>query len=169
LIAGLCAVLFVSILSWWIVRTAESGALAGNEIQAGLELQTIGQAIRIYAQDYGGQYPDSFRTLLLRENLSSECFASPARSETPAQGATTREVADDLDSGGHVSYVYLGRGLTTKTATLFAVIAYEMPDRGGGGNVLFGDGHVEYFDGSVLSKIIGRAATGEFPVTMPSQ
>jgi prepilin-type processing-associated H-X9-DG protein len=105
----------------------------------------------------------------LNEDVTSDAFVSPLRDETPAGGATTREVADNLDSGGHVSYIYLGKGLTTKTVMADMVVAYEMPvPPDGGGNVLFGDGHVEYFDGSVLSKIVGRMATGKFPVTMPS-
>ncbi len=97
-------------------------------------------------------------------------FISPMRSETPAEGATTRQIADQLDAGGHLSYVYLGRGLTAHTVTPNMVVAYEMPaSANGGGNVLFGDGHVEYFGGDYISNVVAKAATGEFPVTMPSE
>jgi prepilin-type processing-associated H-X9-DG protein len=149
-------------------RPSFNGSCSTPRLKSACNLRQIGEAILLYSNDFQGQYPDSFQTMLLNEDITSSVFVSPSRAETAAQGATMREVADDLDSGGHVSYVYLGRGLSMKTATPDMVIAYEMPDRDGGGNVLFGDLHVEYFDGSVLSKIVGRVATGEFPVTMPS-
>ena len=142
-----------------------------TRVKSATNLRQIGEAILLYSNDFQGQYPDSFRTILLNEDVTSDTFVSPSRDETPAGGATTRAVADDLDSGGHVSYVYLGEGLTTKTAMPETVVAYEIPvaTDGGGANVLFGDGHVEFFEGSVLSKIVSRASTGVFPVTMPSQ
>ena len=138
-------------------------------VKSATNLRQIGEAILLYSNDFQGQFPDSFRTILLNEDVTSDTFVSPSRDETPAGGATTREVANDLDSGGHVSYIYLGKGLTTKTALPNTIVAYEMPVPTDGGNVLFGDGHVEFFDGPVLSKIVGRASTGVFPVTMPSQ
>jgi prepilin-type processing-associated H-X9-DG protein len=68
-----------------------------------------------------------------------------------------------------VSYVYLGRGLTSSTVKPKDVVAYERPiDRTSGANVLFGDGHVEFVDGNLIGKIAGRAASGIWPVTMSS-
>jgi len=141
-----------------------------GRVKSASNLRQIGQAILLYGNDHQGKYPDSFQTILLNEDITSEVFVSPSRSETPASGATQQQAADQLTEGGHVSYVYLGRGLSANTVTPDTIVAYEMiPNSGDGSNVLFGDGHVEYFAAPTAAKIIGRAATGEFPVTMPSE
>jgi prepilin-type processing-associated H-X9-DG protein len=106
---------------------------------------------------------------LLNEDITSSVFVSPLTSDTPAQGATPQAIADQLVAGGHLSYVYLGRGLNAKTVTPEMIVAYEkLPASSKGANVLFGDGHAEWFDGATVAKIIDRAASGEFPVTRPS-
>jgi len=132
-------------------------------------LRQIGQAILLYTNDHQGEYPDSFQTTLLNEDITSDVFVSPLRSETPANGPTTQAIADQMGAGGHVSYIYLGRGLSVNTVTPNAIVAYEMiPNAGGGTNVLFGDGHVEWVGPVTIGKIGSRAASGRFPVTMPA-
>jgi prepilin-type processing-associated H-X9-DG protein len=46
-----------------------------------------------------------------------------------------------------LSYVYVGQALTLQTATADHIVAYEPLENhdGDGVNVLFGDGHVEFF------------------------
>jgi prepilin-type processing-associated H-X9-DG protein len=152
-----------------IEHQATQAARRANLIQSGLDLRTIGQAIRFYADNDHGEYPDSFQSLLLKEDVSAEEFASPARLETPATGPTSRAVAGELIAGGHLSYVYVGRGLCANLVTPETVVAYEIPiESGDGTNVLFGDGHTEFVDGTVASKVIAREAAGRFPVTRPS-
>jgi prepilin-type processing-associated H-X9-DG protein len=142
---------------------------AVNRVKSASNLRQIGQAILQYTQDFKGQYPDSFGTILLNEDVTSSVFVSPSRSETPAQGPTTQAAADQLADSAHVSYVYLGRGLTSSTAKPEDIVAYERPvDPNGGANVLFGDGHAEFIDGILIGKIAGRAASGIWPVTMSS-
>jgi prepilin-type processing-associated H-X9-DG protein len=130
-------------------------------------LRQIGESIARYAHDFQGQYPDSFRTLLLKEAIESDVFISPLRDETPAQGPTTQAVADQLTNGGHLSYVYLGKGLSTETVTPDTIIAYELMSdkiRTKVANFLFGDGHVEYLDATYYKNILAAAASGKFPV-----
>ena len=164
------AVLVCAFLALFELPSENQEPRSAPRVKSASNLRQIGQAILLYSQDFAGQYPDTFQSLLMNEDITSGVFVSPSRSETPAEGATTRQIADQLDAGGHVSYVYLGRGLTARTVTPNMVVAYEMPtSENGGGNVLFGDGHVEYFDGDYISNLVAKAATGEFPVTMPSE
>ena len=138
-------------------------------VRSASNLRQIGQAILLYTNDHQGQYPDSFATILLNEDVTSEVFVSPSRNETPAIGPTTQAIADQLAAGGHLSYVYLGRGLSTASVIPATIVAYEIPlDSNSGGNVLFGDGHVEFEPATYMAKIITKAAIGQFPVTMPS-
>jgi prepilin-type processing-associated H-X9-DG protein len=130
-------------------------------------LRQIGQGILLYTNDHNGDYPDSFAIILLNEDVTSAEFVSPSRSETPAAGPTTQAIAAQLVPGPHLSYVYLGRGLSANTVTPDTIVAYELinPD---GTNLLFGDGHVEFFDGPETAKIMAKVSCGKFPVTMPS-
>lgn len=137
--------------------------------ESAAHLRAIGQAITMYTTDHQGAYPDSFQTVLLNEAVTSDIFILPRSTDTPATGPTTQTVADQLTAGGHLSYVYLGSGLTVNTATAKTIVAYQIsPIPGFGTNVLFGDGHVEAVDAATIAKIIARAASGQFPVTMPS-
>jgi prepilin-type processing-associated H-X9-DG protein len=107
--------------------------------------------------------------LLLEGDITSEAFVSPLGSDTPASGPTTQAIADQLTAGGHLSYIYLGRGLTTQTATADTIVAYEnLSLAHTGANVLFGDGHVEFEDPKLVTQIINKSASGKFPVTMPT-
>jgi prepilin-type processing-associated H-X9-DG protein len=138
-----------------------------GRVRSASNLRQIGQAILLYTNDFNGDYPDSFATILMDEDVTSGVFVSPERNETPAIGPTTQSMAVQLIPGPHLSYVYLGRGLSIKTVTPDTIVAYELvvPD---GTNVLFGDGHVEFFDAKTAAKIVAKASTGKFPVTIPS-
>jgi prepilin-type processing-associated H-X9-DG protein len=159
---------FLILLANFLFPTIGRPAYIANRVKSASNLRQIGQAILQYTQDYGGQYPDSFGTILLKEDVTSGLFISPSRSETPAQGPTTQAAADQLADSSHISYIYLGRALTSSTVKPEDVVAYELPAQpNGGANILFGDGHVEFDDGTVLAKIMGRANCGIWPVTMP--
>jgi prepilin-type processing-associated H-X9-DG protein len=108
-------------------------------------------------------------TLLLHGDVTADIFVSPMSNDTPATAPTMQAIADLLTAGGHLSYVYLGRGLTTQTATAGTIVAYEkLSIAGNGANVLYGDGHVEWDDAKFVTQVIDKAASGIFPVTMPT-
>ncbi|MGA2440754.1 MAG: hypothetical protein ABSH08_07335 [Tepidisphaeraceae bacterium] len=104
-----------------------------TRVYSALNLRQIGQAICLYSRDNRGQYPDSFQTILLNEDITSAVFVSPARSETPANAPTTQATAAQMGAGGHVSYIYLGRGLSVNAVTPNTIVAYEMIPMPAGG------------------------------------
>jgi prepilin-type processing-associated H-X9-DG protein len=107
-------------------------------------------------------FPDSLATLLLSTDLTAECLICPSSNDEKAPGATPAEQAANLQSHGHLSYIYLGNGLTTTTATSTTPVAYEplMNHDDDGTNILFGDGHVEWFNRPGAARIIpGLAAS----------
>jgi prepilin-type processing-associated H-X9-DG protein len=137
-----------------------------------MNLRQIGLSISLYASNHNGNYPDSFGTLLADPDADvvADEFICPATDDTPAQGPTTQAIVADLTSGGHMSYNYLGRGLTTTTATSDTIVAYEpLSNHQTGINVLFGDGHVEFFYQPEAGRLLSKAASGDRPVTMPSR
>ncbi|HEX3357256.1 MAG TPA: H-X9-DG-CTERM domain-containing protein [Tepidisphaeraceae bacterium] len=143
----------------------------GNPGKCPSNLRQIGQAILLYANDHHGAYPDSVSTILLEEEVTSQLFICPTSNDTPATGPTTQAVAANLTAGGHLSYIYLGRGWTVAMTPANAIVAYEpLSNHGGDGmNVLFGDGHVEFLSAIAAKPILANAAPGNPPVTLPSQ
>jgi hypothetical protein len=139
------------------------------KVESANNLKQIGLAIQLYTKDSGGKYPDTFGTLLLTQDITSAVFVSPESQDTPAAGPTPNATVADLTAGGHLSYVYLGRGLSGDVPD-DVVVAYENPTIWPNGtNVLYANGFVAFErHKSVIRRIIDRAAAGIFPVTRSS-
>jgi len=164
LVAVLLAVL--AIVIFMPRQDLQKYARESNSYNSASNLKQIGLAIYLYARDHGGDYPDNFGTLLLNEDITTSIFNSPGSTATPATGPTTHALLTNLTAGGHLSYVYLGRGLSGKVADN-VVVAYEDPTIfPTGANILFADGHVEFDDERMMRQITDKAAAGIFPVTV---
>ena len=142
-----------------------------DRVHSQMNLRQIGQGILMYTQDYAGSYPDTLPTLLMAEDIGPGIFVSPSTNDTPAIGPTTRAIADSLLTGGHCSYVYLGRGWNARAVTAKTVVAYEPPaNQRTGGNVLFGNGDVKFCSAQWWSKyfaaLSARPASTQ-PITLP--
>jgi prepilin-type processing-associated H-X9-DG protein len=110
----------------------------------------------LYANEYGGHYPDKVEKLLTYEDIAPEAFVCPATSDTPAPVGSNPSLtaASSLTSGGHFSFVYVAAGLTN-TAPANAVLAYEpMANHRTGANFLWGDGHVSFEPKAEAEKLI---------------
>jgi hypothetical protein len=120
-----------------------------DRIKCASNLKQIGLAVSMYAKDHGGRYPDRFEDLIVAEDIGSEVFVCPKSDDTPAKGRSVAEMVGNLSAGGHLSYVYLGKGWDVKTVNPSAVLAYEPLSNhdGLGGNILYGDGHFEFMNG----------------------
>jgi prepilin-type processing-associated H-X9-DG protein len=153
-----------------------------NRVQCASNMKQIGLAAIMWANDHGGKFPDDLDTLLAHEDLPSVMFNCPSSSATPAQGPTTQAVLDDFHQTGHLSYIYIGKGLTTQSPA-DAVVLYELPDnhkdddmsitselssekKAIGMNVLFSDGHTEWMTGAEAEALRKKIAAGVFPVLL---
>ena len=109
-----------------------------------------------------GRFPDAINDVLL-----ADAFVCPSTNDTPAAGPTTRAVAADLTAGGHLSYVYVGKGLTNAAGgnTLAGtVLAYEpLSNHGDRMNVVYADAHVEWHDPATGGKIVAELRAGHNP------
>jgi prepilin-type processing-associated H-X9-DG protein len=141
-----------------------------DRVKCASNLRQISQAIALYANDHHGAYPDTFATILLTEDITGQCFVCPSTNDEAAPRPTTQATADALNSGGHLSYVYLGRGLNTATISSTAVVIYEpiANHDNQGMNVLFGDGHVEFVGADEGARITAAAAKGGLVDLWPS-
>jgi prepilin-type processing-associated H-X9-DG protein len=164
------AVLLILFLFWYLILSpaAQRGRQQANMLQSNSFMKQIGLCLSLYANDHGGQYPDTFGTLYVAVDANPYMFVSPGSKDTPATGATNREIAANLMSGGHCSYVYVGRGLTSNSDA-DDIVAYERPGFWPeASNVLYADGHVEIDNPDFMRKLTAEVAAGTFPVTMPS-
>lgn len=146
-----------------------------NRVKCASNVRQIGQAIAIYANDHGGQFPPDLQTVLENEDVTASVFTCPSSNDTPAPtAATTQATAAGLLQPGHLSYLYLGKGLTDQSAGVDTVILYEplANHASAGMNVLFGDFHVEWLPaaeaGIILKQVAAKRAIVRYPLTAPT-
>lgn len=144
----LAAVLVYFILDAMFATPPNRRDLA-NKIKCASNLKQIGLAISMYAKNNGGQYPDQLKTLILSEDLYLGAFICPGSNDTQIPSTMPTDLAA-FSSGGHLSYFYVGQNLNTKTTSPLTVVAYESiaNHKGDGGNILYGDGHVNWVEKS---------------------
>jgi prepilin-type processing-associated H-X9-DG protein len=126
-------------------------------------LRQIGQAVQMYANENRGAFPPDFPTLLLSQELTSGLFVCQSTDDERADGPTTAAIAAQLTAGGHLSYVYTGRGMTVHSPA-GAVVAYEpLDNHRDGSNVLFADFKVKWLDAAAMKKLTGELDAGYNP------
>jgi prepilin-type processing-associated H-X9-DG protein len=161
-----CIAIFIPV-AMWLVERAER---VSPRVQCMSNLHQLGLAIRQYTQQCQGNYPDTLEALIQNTpGMSPAVLICPDSNDIPATGATTQALQAGLQQPGHNSYIYLGKGMNTKTAPPNVVIAYEAHTnhRGGGINVLYGDGHVDSANAIKTAKILAKVAASTRPVTIP--
>jgi prepilin-type processing-associated H-X9-DG protein len=165
-LAGIAMILLV--IS--ILLPSQNGSAPSRRVICQSNLRQIGQAILLYSDDNGGKYPNDLGALLTIEGFTTNILNCPSSNDTPATGATTQAVESNLTAGGHLSYIYLGKGMNAKTISADTVVAYEpLSNHGGdGSNMLFGDGHVEFIDAKNVNLMEAKIKTKQYPVTLPS-
>jgi prepilin-type processing-associated H-X9-DG protein len=167
LVLGLVGLaLFAAIAPVAIARGRESA----NRVRCASNLRQIGQAMLMYANENRGAYPPTLGELLLTQDIVSACFVCPSTSHAPAPTpplSTTRPnqlQPFDLTPGQHLSYVYLGKSMTFRSAGPRVVLVYEpLADHHDGCNVLFGDGRVEFIPKPVIEKVLVELQAGRNP------
>ena len=165
---GICGAVFV--LGFIVLPSPIVSRPTSNLVKCANNLHQIGLEISAYARDNGGNYPDSFESLL-RYGLTHDGplamdFDCPATNDRPAYGPTTEATVTDFKFAGHCSYVYAGRGMKAGITPANAVVIYELLENHGGDviNVLVAGGDVEFLDKAAAIKILDQAAKGVSPI-----
>ena len=150
-----------------VLPALNTRTMSPPRVRCASNMRQIGQALEIWASEHGGRFPDQLSDLL-EEDLTASVFTCPSTKDTPASGATTRAIANNLTVGGHLSYIYLGKGLTIH-ATPDTVLLYEpiTNHQNRGMNVLFADGHVDFLQPKDVQPLLRQVANHVTPVRLP--
>ena len=147
-----------------------------NRFHCQYNLQRVGVALLNDATEHDGHFPDTLNELLAPDPayLVTDLFTCPSSSDERALGQTPEEQARNLTAEpGHLSYIYVGAGLTKTTATADRVVAYDKPHNHNneGINVLYGDAHTEFLDRKQAEQLIAkfRAAAPVLATRRPVQ
>lgn len=163
------AILAVIVLGIVVMLPRLGGSSKQAErVMCAANLRSVGQALQMYATAHGGRYPDTLEALYTSGDVPDpRVLTCPVGGVPFAPGATTQAVVANLAAGGHVSYVYIGAGLTVK-AHGDTVLMYEHATnhKGDGGNVLFADGHVTWMQASEIRQLTALLAARTGPVLL---
>ena len=109
---------------------------SANRALCASHMHLIGGAMAEYAGRYN-EYPPDLTTLAKAEHLSPGVFVCPASNEKAAASV------DQIEAGGHCSYVYTGRYLAYP-GTGDVLFENDADHEKQGGNILRSDGIVEW-------------------------
>jgi hypothetical protein len=175
----LTVLLLVIASSIFLVIAAPYRRESAKRAQCGRILSALGQVLLLYATDNQGRFPDGMETLVTAQDVPSSLLLCPSSNDTPAQGATPAAIVANIRAGGHLSYIYMGKGLSTG-APADTVLAYEplSNHHGDGMWVLFGDSSVQWVDAKTAQPFVQLMATsppvvrwkpGQPPTTAPAK
>ena len=139
-------------------RAARQARQTAKQVQCSSNLQQISSALSLYTTNNNGKYPAKLGTILQLGYVSPSVFVCPVSGDTPAMQANS------LEAGGHLSYIYLGQNFDQNTPD-DAVVMYEKLGNHGnqGTNVLFHDGHVEWYDATQTATLMAELNAGRNP------
>ena len=127
--------LFMSILLPSLSRAREEA----TRVKCAASMRQIGQGLFTYSSDNGGRLPPSLDVAVKGGYLTAPVPGCPVHG-----AASSGAVRGTVTPAG---YVYVGQGINlwkvNNAASL--VVLYEQPAHRGGINVLYADGHVEYY------------------------
>lgn len=147
-VAALCVAILLPII--------RKRALEGcSRVPGASNLRQIGQAIFLHAKGHNGLCPAKIEEIIIATNLNPEVLVCPYTHDRPAD--PKKPLAAQFAQPGHCSYRYLTPGVRLADLSNDTPMATEDPanHENEGANVLFGDGHVEWFT------IAGAAPTSE--------
>ena len=169
LIFGACLVttfaLLVPILSPVLIRRNREPSL---RVLCASNMRQISLGAIMYANEHGGRFPDDLDTIFQEEDVLPRVFVCPATDADLPSAPTTQAVYSTLKQAGALSYIYVGKGLTTKAADDVVLLYEPLSDHENDGmNVCFADGHVEWLTASEAQSILQQAAAGVRPIRFP--
>jgi predicted Zn finger-like uncharacterized protein len=151
------------VLVTYILPTIKQHQESSAQARCHDHLQKIATAMRAYADNSDGHFPDRLESILATQQLTADALICPATGDTVSPGKTPQEQLANLHNGPHVSYMYAGNELTTDSLPE-CVLLYEELDRHEPGMwVVFVDGRIQLIGEVEAEKAIRRLRQGQNP------
>jgi prepilin-type processing-associated H-X9-DG protein len=161
-VAGIAAV-GVTHQSAWLARSDKPmfqsrRSRIADQVRCGSNLRQLGQAILLYAKEHSGKLPDKIEKLAAPYEIYPEAYVCPATDTPEAPGKTRDEQYKHLNHN-HVSYVYHGKGLRLPLHPDTPLACEPLFNHAGAGmNILFADGHVDWYDAAEAAQVMRTVA-----------
>jgi predicted Zn finger-like uncharacterized protein/prepilin-type processing-associated H-X9-DG protein len=123
---------------------------AANRAKCASNMHQIGLAILLYQNANQQVYPPDLTTLWKNSQLNGSVFVCPASNDTPASNP------GQLETGGHLSYVYAPPDSTNPDSTTPILYEKTSDHANDGMNILFGDGHAEWYNAAGAAQILAN-------------
>jgi prepilin-type processing-associated H-X9-DG protein len=153
LIAGvilLCVVVGFGMLIAILLPSLNKARETANRAKCASNMHRIGLAIIMYQRANNQEYPPSLTVLATQSAVSPDIFVCPSSNDTPAASLA------QVETPGHCSYIYYGRGDVNPSAT-DVVLSENDSDHVDGMNLLFGDGHAEWMQIGQAKMLVDQA------------
>jgi len=133
--------LLVSILLPSLNRARETA----NRVKCAANLKQIGNGMLLYSNENRGQAPPDLGTLIVQEDLTAQVFVCPSGGNEAPQGMKPEDQAKWANE--HSDYVYIKPKKFITALNSDDIIVYEKYEDHDeqGINMLFADGHVEFY------------------------
>ncbi len=123
----------------------------------------------MYASQDQGKFPPSLAALIDgpdAQEIPAAVMVCPSSKDSAPDPTSTTRAAADMKAGGHLSYIYVGAGLTDQSSP-DTVLAYEPLTNhdGDGSNVAYTDAHVEWHSAAEVKMMIASLNAGKNPPT----
>jgi uncharacterized protein DUF4190 len=127
-----------------------------NRIKSATNLRQIDLAIKNYANNNNGDYPQDLGTLYQDQNLDLHLFVCPGTGTTPPVSMTVDQAVQWVNMNS--DYVYMGAGLKSPVMSGVLVMYEKDSDHANrGDNVLYGDGRVIFLPIPAVHQAIASA------------
>lgn len=137
----LAAFAILGVAAFLLVPAMHCSPKRARRIACANNLKQVGLAIKLYERDHDGSFPSRLGTLAKYVSQQNRLLVCPAKGTVPGAFRNAERWTD---------YAYVP-GLTASASN--AVLAYCHPKNhdGDGANILFVDGHVEWFNAKKYS------------------
>jgi prepilin-type processing-associated H-X9-DG protein len=141
-----------------------------NRVKCASNLRQIGIGLIMYANDFGGVLPPDLGLLIIHEDLSSTVFTCPSTNSLPSPATTQQAARDVATNPAYCDFVYVAAGLNLKSLPADFILAHERPSNHSpdGGNILFADGHADWFPAPEFQRLLAELAAGHNPPRPPT-
>jgi predicted Zn finger-like uncharacterized protein/prepilin-type processing-associated H-X9-DG protein len=158
LVLGCVSMVFMALPLAVMLPALNSAKERANRVKCASNLRQIGMAMALYSNEHRGQLPPNVQVMVTEMDLGLSALCCPSSTDDPA--STPGQLGP-----GTLSYIYIPFKSMNMPASI--VVAHEPLENhdGEGMNVLFMDGHVEWFNRAEAQQLLQDLAAGRNPPT----